>query len=228
MFNELVLGLSLECEFESSMSNELLKYVRAVVNIVKLSNEGIKLLEEFRTAEAMESFAKGIHEDTLADEIRRNLLVRLQDLHPGFMRERISTLLRRLDLIAEQSKEVARNMTLFPYLELPGEIKNAVNELSAKAYESVSRLYDITSLLINREYDRVLNEAYKVEVAEEDADRTLVRGRQLLVKYGSVIRNPAIILMVDKLIEALEGITDFAEDASDYLRTLALYCRSLK
>lgn len=216
------------CEFESSLSNELLRYVRAVVNIVKLSNEGIKLLEEFRTAEAMESFTKGIYEDTVADEIRRNLLIRLQDLHPGFMRERISTLLRRLDLIAEQSKEVSRNMTLFPYLELPGEVKNAINELSGKAYESVSRLHEITSLLINHRYDEVVEEAYRVEIAEEDADKILVRGRQLLVKYGSMIRNPAIILMVDKLIESLEGITDFAEDASDYLRTLALYCRGLK
>lgn len=216
------------CEFESGMSNELLKYVRAVVNIVKLSSEGVKLLEEFRTAEAMESFTRGIHEDTIADDVRRNLLIKLQDLHPGFMRERISTLLRRLDLIAEQSKEVARNMTLFPYLELPGEIKNAVNELSMKAYESVSRLYEITSLLISHRYNEVLEEAYKVEVAEEDADRILVKGRQLLVKYGLTIKNPAIILMVDKLIEALEGITDFAEDASDYLRTLALYCRGLK
>ncbi|MEM0025518.1 MAG: DUF47 family protein [Zestosphaera sp.] len=216
------------CEFESGLSNELLKYVRAVVNIVKLSNEGIKLLEEFRTAEAMESFTKGIHEDTVADEIRRNLLIKLQDLHPGFMRERISTLLRRLDLIAEQSKEVARNMTLFPYLELPGEIKNAVNELSGKAYESVSKLYEITSLLINHKYNEVVEEAYRIEVTEEDADKILIRGRQLLVKYGSIIKNPAIILMVDKLIESLEGITDFAEDASDYLRTLALYCRGLK
>ncbi|MFN3268526.1 MAG: DUF47 family protein, partial [Zestosphaera sp.] len=193
------------CEFESSLSNELLKYVKAVVNIVKLSNEGIKLLEEFRTAEAMETFTKGIHEDTIADEIRRNLLIKLQDLHPGFMRERTSTLLRRLDLIAEQSKEVARNMTLFPYLELPGEIKNTVNELSEKAYESVSKLYEITSLLISHRYNEVVEEAYKVEITEEDADKILVRGRQLLVKYGSVIRNPAIILMVDKLIEALEG-----------------------
>ncbi|MEM2018578.1 MAG: DUF47 family protein, partial [Zestosphaera sp.] len=177
---------------------------------------------------AMESFTKGIHEDTVADEIRRNLLIKLQDLHPGFMRERISTLLRRLDLIAEQSKEVARNMTLFPYLELPGEIKNAVDELSGKAYESVSKLYEITSLLINHKYNEVVEEAYRIEVTEEDADKILIRGRQLLVKYGSMIKNPAIILMVDKLIESLEGITDFAEDASDYLRTLALYCRGLK
>lgn len=206
----------------------MLKYVSAVVNIVRLSNEGIKLLEEFRTAEAMESFTKGIYEDTVADEVRRNLLIKLQDLHPGFMRERISTLLRRLDLIAEQSKEVARNMTLFPYLELPGEIKNAVKELSVKAYESVSKLHEITSMLISRRYDDVVREAYRVEILEEDADKVLVRGRQLLVKYGSAIKNPAIILMVDKLIEALEGITDFAEDASDYLRTLALYCRGLK
>jgi uncharacterized protein Yka (UPF0111/DUF47 family) len=114
------------------MSNELLKYVRAVVNIVKLSNEGIKLLEEFRTAEAMESFAKGIHEDTLADEIRRNLLVRLQDLHPGFMRERISTLLRRLDLIAEQSKEVARNMTYSHTWSYPARLRTLLTSSPRK------------------------------------------------------------------------------------------------
>ncbi|MEM2021137.1 MAG: hypothetical protein QXP80_02785, partial [Zestosphaera sp.] len=63
---------------------------------------------------------------------------------------------------------------------------------------------------------------------EEEADKTLVKGRQLLVKYGVTIKNPAVVLMVDKLIESLEGITDFAEDAGDYLRTLALYCRELK
>lgn len=218
----------MECEFGEELSESLLKYVKAVVNIVKHSNEGIKMLEEFRSAEAMQHFADGIREDTAADEVRRGLLIRLQSLHPGFMRERISTLLRRLDLIAEQSKEVARNMTLFPYLELPGEIKGSVNELSEKALESVSAVHDLTSLLLKHDYSRVVEEAYRVELAEEEADKILVKCRQLLVKYGTAIKNPAVVLMVDKLIESLEGITDFAEDASDYLRTLALYCRGLK
>ncbi len=214
--------------FEKELSETLIKYVSAVVNIVRHSREGIKMLEEFRSAEAMQYFANAIREDTEADEVRRGLLVKLQFLHPGFMRERISTLIRRLDLIAEQSKEVARNMTLFPYLELPGEIKDSVNELSERALEAALMVHELTYLLLNGDYSKVIEIAYKTEVAEEEADKTLVKARQLLVKYGVTLKNPAIVLMVDKLIESLEGITDFAEDASDYLRTLALYCRELK
>ncbi|MEM2075606.1 MAG: DUF47 family protein [Zestosphaera sp.] len=213
------------CEFGGELSEDLLKYVKAVVSVVRHSSEGIRMLEGFLSAEAMQHFADGIREDTAADEIRRRLLVKLQLLHPGFMRERISTLLRRLDLIAEQSKEVARNMTVFPYLELPGEIKECINELSRKSLESVAAVHDLTSLLVRHDYVRIVEDAYRVETAEEEADKILVRGRQLLVKYGTLIKNPAVVLMVDKLIESLEGITDFAEDASDYLRTLAIYCR---
>ena len=46
--------------------------------------------------------------------------------------------------------------------------------------------------------------------------------RKLLLDYGGKVENPALIVLLRDFIEALENIIDFAEDAADYIRILAL------
>ncbi|PUA33524.1 MAG: hypothetical protein B7O98_03650 [Zestosphaera tikiterensis] len=215
------------CSFEADLANDIVKYSSLVVSIVSKVTEGIKMLESLRSGEAMEKFAEAIHEDTVADNLRRELLLKLQYLHPGFMRERVSTLLRRLDLISEQAKDVARNLTIFPYLELPAELKKSIETLAEESLKSSTKVFESIKALLNNSFDDAIKLAYQAELIEEEADNTLVEGRRYIVKYGSLIKNPAILIMASKLIESLEGISDFAEDVGDYVRALALYCKGV-
>jgi len=43
-----------------------------------------------------------------------------------------------------------------------------------------------------------------------------------LVVIESSIRNPALIVMLSGFIEALENVTDYAEDVADILRLIAM------
>ncbi len=215
------------CSFEADLANNILRYSSLVLSIVTKVVEGIKILEDLRSGEAMEKFAEAIHDDTIADNLRRDLLFKLQYLHPGFMRERVSTLLRRLDLISEQAKDVARSLTVFPYLELPAELKKSIRTLAEESLRASTKVFESIKALLNNSFDEAIKLAYQTELIEEEADNTLVEGRRHIVKYGNLVKNPATLIMASKLIESLEGISDFAEDVGDYVRTLALYCKSM-
>ncbi len=204
------------------LSKLILEYAEAVNDIVRELREGISLLGSMRTGEAMESLASAIKADTKADNIRREILLKLRHAKGGYVRERIAKLVRRLDLVSEQAKEAARDLTIIPYLELPAELKEIVDELSDEAEESAHAMIKSLRALMAEDVKSALKYAHKVEEIEEKADEIFLRGKRLVVKYGTKIKNSAVILMFFNFMQSLENITDYAEDAGDYIRTLAI------
>lgn len=204
------------------LSRLVLKYAEAVNDIVRGVREGVRLLGSMRTGEAMESLASAIKADTKADDIRREILLKLRQAKSGYVRERIAKLVRRLDLVSEQAKEAARDLTIIPYLELPAELKEIVDELSDEAEESAHAMIKSLRALMVEDVKSALKYARKVEVIEEKADEIFLKGKRLVIKFGTRIKNPAVIIMFVNFMQSLENITDYAEDAGDYIRTLAI------
>ncbi|RLG79238.1 MAG: hypothetical protein DRO10_00745 [Thermoprotei archaeon] len=210
------------CEMSEELSEHVLRYGESVYAIVKELKKGIDLVSDMRTGEAMETLANAIKADTFADNLRREILLELREAHGGYVRERVARLVRRLDLVSEYAKEAARDLTLIPFLELPAELKEIIRELSVKVVESVEALYNSLRELINGNTKDALVFSHKVEEIEEETDEVFLKGKRALVKYGEIIHNPAVVYMVISLMQSLENVTDFAEDAGDYIRTLAL------
>lgn len=205
------------------LSSMILSYGREVKEIVRGLREGVEFLNTMRSGEAMEVLARSIRADTRADNIRRDIILKVgTSIKEGYIREWVARLIRRLDLVAESSKEAARYLTIIPYLEIPVELRDVVESLSKLAAEGMDLVLDGLEALIEGDEERAAAHASRVEEIEERADDALVNGRRLLIKYGERMRNAALIVLIRDFIESIEKITDYAEDAADYIRTLAL------
>ncbi len=201
----------------------IINYARKVRTVVRSLRDGVKLLNSMRMGEAIRILANGIKADTEADNMRRDIIFRIgTEVRVGYVREWVARLIRRLDLVSESAKEASRYLTIIPYLEIPNEVRDVIEELSRLAMDSIDLVIDGLEALMEGDKTRAIRYADKVEEVEELTDNIIVNGRKLLVMYGQKINNPAIIIMVKDFMEALENITDYAEDAADYIRTIAL------
>ena len=211
-----ILGIS------EKLATFILDYAEAVLGMVEELKIGIQLLNSMNVGAAMNELANAIRSDTKADDMRRRLLLELTTVKGGYIRERIARLLRRLDLVAEQTKEAARDLTLIPYFEIPASLKENIEKLTDDVHESVKTLMKSLEALMSNDIDTAIKCSRKVEDLEEDADRMFLNGKKLLIKHGEKIRNPAVVLMLFNFLQSLENVTDYSEDAGDYIRTLAL------
>lgn len=205
------------------ITKSLLEYIELVYRITSDLRRGILLLNDVRVGEAMKVLSDGIRTDTRADEIRRRILFRIDEvIEDSNVKEALARLIRRFDLIAEQTKEAARYLTIIPYLEIPFDIRERIEEMSRLAAESIDLLVNAVKALIEGDNKKALSQATKVEELEERGDEVNMVTRRLLLDYGEKAPNPALIVLLRDFIEALENIIDFAEDAADYVRLLAL------
>ncbi len=206
-----------------NLIKELLEYIELIGKIVSNLRKGILLLNDLRIGEAMKTLSEGIRTDTKADEVRRNILFKIDEaIKDSDVKEALARLIRRFDLISEQSKEASRYLTIIPYLEIPVRIRERIEEMSRLASESVDLLVNAVKALIEGDDKKALSQAIRVEEIEEKGDEVNMASRKLLLDYGGKVENPALIVLLRDFIEALENIIDFAEDAADYIRILAL------
>ena len=207
----------------NDITKDLIEYVELVHKIIIDLRRGILLLNDVRIGEAMSVLSDGIRTDTYADEIRRNILFQIDEsIKDSDTKEALARLIRRFDLISEQTKEAARYLTIIPYLEIPLDIRERIEEMSRLASESVDLLVNAVKALIEGDDKKALSQSTKVEELEEKGDEINMTARKLLLNYGEKAPNPALVVLLRDFIEALENIIDFAEDAADYIRILAL------
>ncbi len=210
-------------ELPSSISAALLEYIKEVRNIMRHLRRGIKLLNDVRVGDALEELSSAIRADTKADELRRDILFNLEKvIRDSATREAIAHILRRLDLVSEMAKEASRYLSIIPYLEIPDDIKSHVESLSKLGLEACDILVNAVAAILEGEARKAIEFSLKVEEVEEKADDVTLEARRVLVDVGEKISNPALVLMVFNFIESLESVTDYAEDAADYIRAIAL------
>ena len=213
-------------QIPSEIINLVLKYSKEVRNLVKCLRIGISMLNQVRVGEALRALSECIRADTRADKIRRDILYKIGTaIKDGNIRESIVRLIRRLDLISEWSKEASRYLTIIPYLEIPVELREKMEELSKYSLESVDVLVNAIEALLEGDMDRANAHASRVEQLEEEADEVDVVARKFLLAMGERISNPALVVMLRDFIESLESIVDYAEDAADYVRALVIRFR---
>lgn len=209
---------------DPEIEERLVEYAEKVRSIFEALGDGIKELNLMNTGKAMSKLTEAIRLDTEADNLRREILklIGKKKVRGGFIREAITRLVRRLDITSEWGKEAARYLTIVPYLEIPADLRDVAENLAELSIRSVRVLVDAIKLLIDGQLEETVEKAHLVEEFEEAADSVLLKGRRLLIEFGEKEENAAIIILTKDFIEALENVTDFAEDAADYLRSLVI------
>ena len=201
----------------------ILNYIEKIRDIIKFFTNAIDKLNDLDLENAIKLLSDSIKTDTEADQLRRKILLEIErKVDDAFLKDYLAKLLRMLDRVSEWIKEASRYLDIIPYLEIPIELREKIEELSRLDLEAIESIFNAAKALIKGDRNAVLKYTLEAEEIEEKADEILHIARKNLVVIGGSIENPALIVMLRDFIEALENVTDYAEDVADILRLIAL------
>jgi len=150
-----------------------------------------------------------------ADVLRRQIL---DDLAKGGLppltREDFVRLAERVDKVADWSKEAARLIKASQGLSLDDELKALVRSLAEAEVKAANLLHRALTEM-QSSYDSALSIIKEIEKLEDEADEDYVKALALTAKLPC----PKMVL-VERLIDAIENAIDACEDASDVLEEI--------
>ncbi len=134
-------------------------------------------------------------------------------------REDLLHLVKRLDTLADHTKNAARCLQMLGEAKIP-------EELCAKTVFMTGKLVDAAQTLragiekISSNGSAAIAEAKKVQVFEHDLDTEYLNAKMLFVKYGGELNCGAMVIF-DDLVEFIEHAADMCADTADYIVVLS-------
>jgi predicted phosphate transport protein (TIGR00153 family) len=136
-------------------------------------------------------------------------------------REDLLHLVKRLDTLADHTKDAARCLEMLGETEIPAELCQKTVFMTGKLVETAQTLRNSIEKISSDPTD-AMEQAKKVGDIEHVLDDEYLKAKSLFVKYGASINCGAMVIF-DDLIEFIEHAADMCADTADYI--LVLYSR---
>jgi len=155
-----------------------------------------------------------------ADRLRRNVMDEMStgELSPTD-REDLMDLVKRVDMVADWSRESTRILGAIPMEYVPTPIKDASIEMVVSVKQCTISLQKCVNKMMTRP-EEALQAADAVEREEEKVDDIHEKARILLGKED--VLRAGIAVLIGQLFEAIEMIADSCEDACDQVRVITV------
>ena len=134
-------------------------------------------------------------------------------------REDLLHLVKRLDTLADHTKDAARCLEMLGETEIPQELGKKTVFMTSKLVEAAQTLRGSIEK-ISANPTEAIEEANKVGDIEHDLDTEYLKAKTLFVKYGGEINCGAMVIF-DDLIEFIEHAADMCADTADYIVVLS-------
>ena len=134
-------------------------------------------------------------------------------------REDLLHLVKRLDTLADHTKDAARCIEMLGETEIPEELIQKTVLMTSKLVETAQTLQISIEKISSNPLDAIA-QAKKVGEIEHDLDAEYLKAKTLFVKYGVKINCGAMVIF-DDLIEFIEHAADMCADTADYIIVLA-------
>ncbi|MCJ7762460.1 DUF47 domain-containing protein [Candidatus Bathyarchaeota archaeon] len=134
-------------------------------------------------------------------------------------REDLLHLVKRLDTLADHTKDAARCLEMLGETEIPEELGKQTVFMTLKLVEAAQTLRGSIEK-ISTNPTEAIKEAKKVEHIEHDLDTEYLKAKSLFVKYSGEINCGAMVIL-DDLIEFIEHAADMCADTADYIVVLS-------
>ncbi len=153
-----------------------------------------------------------------ADSLRRKVMdeVSRGELPPT-AREDIMHLVKRVDMVADWSRESTRVLNAISMEHVPASIKEGILEMVKGVKECAVLLQKCVNKIMTKP-EEALQAADAVEREEEKVDDLHEKSRTLLGKED--MPKAGVAVLIGQLFEALEMIADSCEDACDQVRVI--------
>ena len=134
-------------------------------------------------------------------------------------REDLLHLVKRLDTLADHTKDAARCLEMLGETEIPKELGDKTVYMTTKLVETAQTLRGSIEK-ISSAPNEAIKEAKKVGEIEHCIDTEYLKAKGLFVKYGATINCGAMVIF-DDLIEFIEQAADMCADTADYILVLS-------
>jgi predicted phosphate transport protein (TIGR00153 family) len=134
-------------------------------------------------------------------------------------REDLLHLVKRLDTLADHTKDAARCLEMLGETKIPEELVAKTVVMTSKLVETAQTLRSsIEKISFNP--SEAIEMAKKVGEIEHDLDMEYLKAKTLFVKYGEQVNCGAMVIF-DDLIEFIEHAADMCADTADYILVLS-------
>jgi len=153
-----------------------------------------------------------------ADRLRRVVMTELaQGELPPTDREDLMHLMKRVDMIADWSRESTRILDATPMQDVPETLKEISVLMAEGVRDCVTALRKTINSMMEKPED-ALKTADEVERLEEKVDDVFEEARRLLAKEEKL--KVGVAILMNELFEAIEQAADACEDACDQVRVI--------
>jgi len=153
-----------------------------------------------------------------ADGLRRRVMdeVSKGELAPSD-RVDLMDLIKRVDMVADWSRESTRVLGAIPMEQVPGSVKDEFIKMVRGVKQCTFSLQKCVNKMMTK-HEEALQAADEVEREEEKVDEIHEEARKLLGKEE--LPRAGVAVLISQLFEALEMIADACEDACDQVRVI--------
>ena len=134
-------------------------------------------------------------------------------------REDLLHVVKRLDTLADHTKDAARCLEMLTQAKIPKELCEKTVYMTSKLVETAQTLRNSIEK-ISANPAEAIKQSKKVEEIEHVLDEEYLRAKSLFVKYGAEI-NCGVMVIYDDLIEFIEHAADMCADTADYILVLS-------
>lgn len=171
--------------------------------------------------EKMKAYTERVAKNEMeADRIRRDVMDQLAqgELSP-IDREDLMHLVKRVDMVADWSREAARLIDVIPMEEVPESLDGAIVKMMKGVRECAVALRKCIGRVMDKPME-ALEAADKVERLEEEVDELHANARRALAHEREL--RPSVAVLINELLEAIEMIADSCENTCDQVRIIVV------
>jgi len=195
--------------------------IRKAFDTVTWLNKAMKSYSERNFEEAKKYVGNLYADEEEVDKLRTDVFTELSKgaaLVADF-REDLLHLVKRLDTLADHTKDAARCIEMLGETEIPEELIQKTVLMTSTLVETAQTL-QISIEKISSNPPEAIAQAKKVGEFEHDLDAEYLKAKTLFVKYGDKINCGAMVIF-DDLIEFIEHAADMCADTADYIVVLS-------
>jgi len=194
------------------------RHLALTTGIVEDLEKAIRAAIKRDKKEMQECIERVASSEREADTLRRKVMDEIStgELSPTD-REDLMDLVKRVDMVADWSRESTRILGAIPMEQVPSSIKDEFIEMVKSVKECASSLQKCVNRMMTKP-EEALQAADAVEREEEKVDEIHEKARILLGKED--IPKAGVAILTSQLFEAIEMIADSCEDACDQVRVI--------
>jgi predicted phosphate transport protein (TIGR00153 family) len=195
--------------------------IRKAFDTVTWLNKAMKSYSQ-RNFEQAKTYVENLYADEEeVDKLRTEVFTELSKgaALVADYREDLLHLVKRLDTLADHTKDAARCIEMLGETEIPEELTQKTVFMTSKLVETAQTLQISIERISSNPLDAIA-QAKKVGEIEHDLDVEYLKAKTLFVKYGTKINCGAMVVF-DDLIEFIEHAADMCADTADYISVLS-------